>query len=129
MTYSPETSTLFQRVGGMQFFIDLVEKFYEGVEPDPVLRPLYPEDLEPGKTHLALFLGQFWGGPPQYSMERGHPMLRRRHFPFAIGQVERDAWVKHMTNAVAAMTVTPQDAGLLLGYFDDAATFMINRDG
>jgi hemoglobin len=129
MTYSAETSTLFQRVGGMQFFLDLVEKFYQGVENDPILRPLYPEDLGPGKAHLALFLGQYWGGPRQYEMERGHPRLRMRHAPFAIHRVERDAWMGHMTDAVAESGASPQDTSLLMGYFDDAATFMINREG
>ena len=129
MTYSAEASTLFHLVGGMQFFLDLVEKFYEGVEPDPILRPLYPEDLGPGKAHLALFLAQYWGGPRQYEVERGHPRLRMRHMPFSIGQVERDAWIGHMTNAVAAMNASPQDACLLMGYFADTATFLMNRPG
>lgn len=129
MTSGPESSTLYERVGGTQFFSDLVEKFYEGVEPDPILRPLYPDDLAPGKAHLALFLAQFWGGPPQYNMERGHPRLRMRHAPFSIGQVERDAWMAHMTEAVGAMDISPQDADLLMTYFADTATFMINRVG
>ena len=129
MTSGPESSTLHERVGGTQFFFDLVAKFYEGIESDPILRPLYPEDLAPGKAHLALFLAQYWGGPPQYSMERGHPRLRMRHMPFSIGQVERDAWIGHMTNAVAAMNASPQDAGLLMGYFADTATFLMNRPG
>ncbi len=48
----------------------LVERFYNFVESDPVLRPLYPPNLEPGKAHLAAFLTQYWGGPPSYSLER-----------------------------------------------------------
>ena len=127
MTSQPETSTLYGRVGGNQFFLDLVEKFYQGIESDPILRPLYPEDLAPGKAHLALFLAQYWGGPRQYELERGHPRLRMRHMPFSIGQVERDAWFGHMSNAVAAMNASPQDAASLIAYFDDAATFLMNR--
>jgi hemoglobin len=122
-----EESTLYERVGREPFFTALIERFYEGVAGDPVLRPLYPDDLAPGKAHLAGFLSQYWGGPSQYSMERGHPRLRRRHAPFAIGQVERDAWVRHMTEAVAAADCSPRDAALLLAYFDDTATFLMNR--
>ena len=122
-----EESTLYERVDGHPFFVALVERFYEGVATDPVLRPLYPDDLAPGKAHLAGFLSQYWGGPPQYSMERGHPQLRRRHAPFAIGQVERDAWMHHMTEAVAASGCSPQDAVLLLAYCDGTATFLMNR--
>lgn len=127
--------TLFDVVGGAPFFDRLIERFYEGVESDPPLRVLYPEDLEPGKAHLGGFLKQFWGGPPDYSAERGHPRLRMRHAPFAIGQVERDAWVRHMTDAVhATLETTDLDhddqhavATALLDHMNNAATFLINR--
>jgi hemoglobin len=119
--------TLFERVGGPPFFVALVERFYEAVENDPVLRPIYPDDLEPGKAHLSGFLAQYWGGPPQYSMERGHPRLRMRHASFAIRQRERDAWVGHMTNAVRASDASPIDAGLLITNFRETATFLMNR--
>lgn len=122
-----EQTTLYQRVGGLPFFVDLVERFYKLVEVDSVLRPLYPEDLEPGKAHLALFLAQYWGGPPQYSLERGHPRLRRRHMPFAIGQGERDAWAAHMTSAVRSMDISVEDAALMTDYFEGTATLMMNR--
>ena len=79
-------STLFERVGGNPFFVALVERFYASVEVDPVLRPIYPADLAPGKAHLAAFLAQYWGGPPQYTLERGQPRLRMRHVRFAIGR-------------------------------------------
>ena len=125
----PPGPTLYERVGGLPFFQELVERFYEGVAAEPLLRPLYPEDLEPGKAHLALFLVQYWGGPPQYSLERGHPRLRMRHAPFAIDQAVRDAWVRHMTAAVRSVEVAPGDAAELLGYFEGTATFLMNRLG
>ena len=122
-------TTLFERVGGGPWFLELVDRFYQRVENDPLLRPVYPEQLEPGKTYLALFLAQYWGGPPLYSMERGHPRLRQRHFPFAIGQAERDAWVRHMLAAVASMELAPDDEAEMAAYFEGAATMMINRPG
>ncbi len=120
-------TTLYERVGGLPFFVSLVEQFYVGIAADPLLRPLYPEDLSPGKAHLAGFLSQYWGGPPQYSMERGHPRLRMRHAPFPIGQAERDTWVHHMTDAVRSVDVSAEDAALLMTYFEDTATFLMNR--
>jgi hemoglobin len=128
MSSDPEINTLYQRVGKERFFVKLVDKFYEGVEQDEVLRPWYPDDLGPGKAHLAGFLSQYWGGPPNYSLERGHPALRMRHRPFSISQVERDAWVLHMTEAVAVSDASPQDKVLMLKYFADAGTFLMNRD-
>jgi hemoglobin len=76
--------TLFARVGGEQFFTDLVDHFYLGVAGDPLLRPLYPDDLTESRGHLALFLMQYWGGPTTYNEQRGHPRLRMRHAPFVV---------------------------------------------
>jgi len=119
-------NTLYERVGGEPFFVALVERFYAGVEGDPLLRPLYPEDLGPPSRHLALFLAQYWGGPRTYSAQRGHPRLRMRHFPFRIGQAERDAWLRHMLAAVATSSASPSDAQALTDYFETAATSLIN---
>ena len=122
-----EVATLHERVGGYQFFVELFERFYQSVEADLSLRRLYPEDLEPGKTHLAAFLAQYWGGPLRYSLERGHPRLRQRHMQFPIGQKERDAWVTHMVSALDSMEILVDEATLMEDYFKSTATFMINR--
>src|ERR671931_953327 len=114
-------NTLFERVGGQPFFDALVERFYAGVAEDRLLRPLYPNDLSAPKRHLALFLGQYWGGPHTYSDERGHPRLRMRHFRFRIGQPERDAWLTHMQRAVMTSDASTEDRAALLGYFETAA--------
>lgn len=120
--------SLYDRLGGDAFFVGLVDRFYDAVEQDPVLRRLYPEeDLADARHWLAEFLVQYWGGPRRYEEQRGHPRLRRRHAPFAIGRDERDRWWTHMSNAVRAADVTPDDEATLLAYFDMAATSMINR--
>src|SRR5579864_7458652 len=102
-------NSLYDRVGGDAFFFALIERFYAGVERDPVLRPLYPADLEAPKRRLALFLIQYWGGPSTYSAERGHPRLRMRHVRFAIGQRERAAWLEHMRDAVDGSNAQPRE--------------------
>jgi hemoglobin len=119
--------TLYDRVGGDAWFEALVERFYAGVEADPVLRPLYPDDLADAKAHLAGFLIQYWGGPGSYSEQRGHPRLRMRHAPFAIGPAERDAWFRHMAEAVAGGGLGPEDEARILEYFEMAASHLINR--
>jgi hemoglobin len=121
---------LFDRVGGRQFFVDLIDRFYLGVAGDPLLRPLYPEDLSESTQHLALFLMQYWGGPATYNEQRGHPRLRMRHAPFVIGPAERDAWIRHMDEAVSHMVATAKlteaDADALREYFEMAATSLVN---
>jgi hemoglobin len=121
---------LFERVGGEQFFIDLVQRFYLGVAGDPLLRPLYPEDLTESSEHLALFLIQYWGGPGTYSQERGHPRLRRRHAPFVIGPPEHDAWLRHMLAALVELEesgrIEEADAVELRDYLTMAASSLVN---
>ena len=93
---------MYERVGGAPWFEALTVRFYDAVAEDPVLRPLYPDDLTEGREHLCGFLIQYWGGPTDYSDQRGHPRLRMRHAPFAIGEAERNAWFRHMSDAVIA---------------------------
>jgi hemoglobin len=121
--------SLYERVGGDVYFFGLVERLYDGVEGDPLLRPIYPEDLEQGKANLAELLIQYWGGPQNYRARRGHPRLRRRHFPFAIGPRERAAWLQHMSEAVRASPASPSEAAALLAYFESASTKLVNRAG
>lgn len=137
MTSTP--TSLYERAGGERFFRSLIDRFYAGVASDPVLVRLYPEapDLSGARERLTLFLIQYWGGPATYSAARGHPRLRLRHMPFAIGPEERDHWLAHMTAAVDA---TVADAALepavgaeiraeLLAYFRPAAEQMRNDTG
>lgn len=120
--------TVYELVGGEGVFRLLVERFYEQVADDPVLRPIYPEaDLAGATERLTLFLIQYWGGPSTYAERRGHPRLRMRHLPFAIGQAERDAWLGHMTAAVDSLELAPPIRKTLLDYFEAASRAMINR--
>ena len=127
--------TVYDIVGGQRFFDELVGRFYDAVEGDPLLRPMYPRDMGPSRRRLAGFLAQYWGGPPHYSEERGHPRLRMRHFPFAIGLAERDAWMAHMTASLDAATIAdgtgrplPVDIRTaMFDHFDNAATHLINQ--
>jgi hemoglobin len=121
--------SLYDVVGGMSFFEALVDRFYEGVRGDPELLRLYPEpeDLAPARHKLTLFLAQYWGGPATYNEERGHPALRMRHAPFAIGSDARDRWLGHMRSALRELDPPPEAARALSEYFDLAAESLRNQ--
>ncbi len=126
-----EARTVYEFVGGEHFFIELVDDFYDRVSADAILMALYPENLDEARRKTASFLAQYWGGPPNYSAERGHPRLRMRHARFAIGLVERDHWLNHMRDALHAMAKTH---GLpvaiqqtMSDYFERGSTAMINH--
>jgi hemoglobin len=121
--------TLFDAAGGMPFFEALIGRFYDDVATDPILARVYPaDDLDGARHRLTLFFAQYWGGPRTYDAERGHPRLRMRHMPFAIGPAERDAWLRLMGDAIDASAPPPDVAERLHAYIDMAAEAMRNRD-
>lgn len=122
-------ASLFERVGGNEWFTALVERFYEGVEPDAGLRRLYPADLVPGKRRLSAFLAQYFGGPPTYFAMRGEPRLRMRHLRFEIGPAERDSWLCHMTAAVRSGGLDAAAEREMLEYFAATAGMLMNGGG
>ena len=122
-------ATFYDAVGGEETFRRLVARFYEGVAEDPLLRPLYPEpDLAGAEERLRMFLVQYWGGPRTYSEQRGHPRLRMRHVPFRIGLAERDAWLRHMRDAVDSLELPVDAERLLWDYLVMAAGSLVNSD-
>lgn len=132
MSQSPQSPsaapTFYDEIGGAPVFERLVARFYAGVRTDPVLVPLYPQDdWEGAELRFRAFLEQYWGGPRTYSEHRGHPRLRMRHAPFAIGPVERDAWLGHMRDAVDSLELSPGQDATLWGYLEMAAHSMQNR--
>lgn len=120
--------TLFDQVGGEVFFVRLVDAFYEAVEVDQTLRPMYPEDLTDARRHLTLFLVQYWGGPRTYQDERGHPRLRMRHAPFRVTKTARDAWLSAMGEALESVRdeLSQEQLDELTSYFTMAANQLRN---
>ena len=76
---------------------------------------------------MAGFLQQYWGGPAEYSAERGHPRLRVRHAPFRIGEAEREAWLLSMAAALVGGGLTASAEAELMEYFTGAANHLVNH--
>lgn len=130
----PTIGNFYDAVGGEPFFRALVGGFYERVAADPVVRALYPEeDLGPAEERFRLFLMQYWGGPRTYSDLRGHPRLRMRHAPFAIGPVQRDAWLAAMRASLDTLSqrgdIDETHTAMLWSYLESAAHSMQNQHG
>lgn len=124
----PPSQSVYQLVGGAEFFEDLCESFYRGVSTDPVLRPMYPpDDLAEAQEKLKLFLIQYWGGPDTYSQLRGHPRLRMRHMPFPIDEVAMQAWLHHMKVALVDSSADDEIKERMWQYFTMAAAAMVNQ--
>ena len=121
----PQVS-FYEAIGGHETFVRLVDRFYEGVATDAVLRPMYPEDLGPATERMRMFLEQYWGGPTTYSDQRGHPRLRMRHAPFVVNSDARERWLTHMRAAVDSISLPPAYESVLWTYLERAAWSMTN---
>jgi hemoglobin len=122
-----EGESFYHKTGGEGFFDELTTNFYRGVLEDEILRPMYPPgDLTHAQEKLKLFLMQYWGGPDDYSRERGHPRLRMRHSPFAIDSLARDAWLANMRSALEATSIEQELKDEMWSYFTMAADAMVN---
>jgi hemoglobin len=124
----PQTS-FYDAIGGHETFVRLVDRFYQGVAADEVLRPMYPEDLGPATERMRMFLEQYWGGPTTYSDQRGHPRLRMRHAPFMVNTDARERWLLHMRAAVDSLGLAPAHESQLWTYLERAAWSMVNTPG
>jgi hemoglobin len=122
-----EHQTFYDAIGGYPTIATIVERFYEGVARDEVLRPLYPEeDLGPAQERFTLFLVQYWGGPTTYSERRGHPRLRMRHAPFAVTPRAKDHWLTHFRAGLDAVALPAEQDAQFWDYITHAAQFMVN---
>lgn len=106
----------------------LVAAFYRRVREDDLIGPMYPPgDWEGAEKRLADFLIYRFGGPPTYLEERGHPRLRGRHMPFAIGVAERDRWLDLMGASMREVDFPVEHVPLVGAFFAQIADFMRNR--
>ena len=122
----------FARLGGVAVIEQLVERFYALMDSLPEaagIRAMHGPDLAPVKAVLVRFLTEWTGGPQAYSAERGHPRLRRKHLPFAIGAAERDAWMACMTGALDGLVADPELKDQLTRAFFKTADFIRNDKG
>lgn len=109
-------------------FIRLCAAFFSKVPTDDILGPMYKHDISGAERRLRSFLIGRFGGPSTYVQERGHPRLRMRHAPFAINQTARDRWIAEMDAAISEARLVPEAERMLRQFFNDSATFLINRD-
>lgn len=124
------SNTHYQRLGGDTGIRRLVDRFYDLMDADPDyygIRKLHPADLSGSRDKLYWFLCGWTGGPQHYTERIGHPMLRRRHFPYAIGNAERDQWMACMRHALQDGGIDDVLQGEMLAAFQRTADHMRNQ--
>jgi hemoglobin len=121
-------TSLYEAIGGADAIRSIVEKFYPKVQQDPLLAPLFPEDIRPVMEKQYQFLTQFFGGPSLYSDQYGHPMMRARHLPFPITPARAQAWLSCMARALAETDIPEHLQAVVLERLSGPAHHFINTD-
>jgi hemoglobin len=125
------TATFFELLGSSTEVIRaLVERFYDIMDSDDRaagIRALHPQDLTSAREKLFMFLTGWSGGPQLYIERYGHPFLRRRHLPFAIGESERDQWMYCMIKSMHDIGLAEPVITKLSTALWDVADFMRNQ--
>ena len=122
--------TPYEMLGGEAGVRQLVERFYDAMESEAQashIRAMHAKSLRASREKLFLFLSGWLGGPDLYVQKYGHPMLRRRHLPFAIGRQERDQWMHCMRKALDGMPIDEQLKTRLDQAFQATADHMRNQ--
>jgi hemoglobin len=125
-------STAFNLIGGEEKVKALVERFYDLMDLEPKyadLRRAHGTELGRARQNLFWFLCGWLGGPPHYESRFGHPRLRARHLPFAIGTKERDQWLACMDQAMGEVGVDETLREQLRESFYKTADWMRNTPG
>ena len=126
----PPFETPFAWIGGESQVHALVDRFYDLMDLEPeyaALRAAHGTELVNAREKLKMFLTGWMGGPQRYTEQFGHPRLRMRHMPFAIGIAERDQWVACMDQAMQETAVDDALRTRLKESFMQTADWMRNR--
>lgn len=125
------TQTPYQLLGGETALRSLVDRFYFFMDAVPEaqgIRAMHAADLDGAKSKLFKFLSGWLGGPNLFIEEFGHPMLRARHLPFAIGPDESAQWMLCMNKALAEIDMEPRFRVNFAEALRQLAFHMINRE-
>ncbi|GGG55187.1 globin domain-containing protein [Paenibacillus radicis (ex Gao et al. 2016)] len=118
--------TLIETLGGVEGVRRIVESFYPKVLKDPLIGPLFPEDIDPVMDKQTLFLTQFFGGEPLYTEQYGHPRMRARHMHVQITNDHANAWLRCMDQALAENVADEALREMIMERLSGSAYFFVN---
>jgi hemoglobin len=117
---------LFEELGGRENIAKVVDRFYDRIEEDPELRPIFPASMVVGRSRQKLFLEEWLGGEPRYTSEIGPWRLRVRHAPFRVTEDGALRWVGHMEGALLDCGASVELAAEIASFLRPVAFRMVN---
>jgi hemoglobin len=113
--------SMFEWAGGAEALVRLTERFYQLVTADEVVGPLFAH-MDPGHpAHVAMWLGEVFGGPARYTGERGgYPAMLGHHLGLAITERQRRRWVGLLLDAAdeVGLPDDPEFRAAFVGYLE-----------
>ena len=117
---------LFEELGGRESIEKVVDRFYDLIDEDPELRPIFPVSMEQGRARQKLFLEEWLGGEPRYTTDIGPWQLRRRHAPFRVTENGAARWIGHMEVALLDCGASKELAAEIVSFLRPVAFRMEN---
>jgi hemoglobin len=116
-----EPPSLYEWAGGADALERLTTAFYREVVRDDLLEPLF-RHMDPGHpAHVAVWLGEVFGGPATYTeVHGGYPHMVRQHLGKAITEPQRRRWVSLLMDAadVVGLPSDPEFRAAFASYIE-----------
>ena len=95
-----DVPSLYEWIGGAPALEKLTTAFYAKVKADPLIAPIFQHMDARHPRYVAQFLGEVFGGPAEYSRERGgHKHMLSQHFARHLTEAQRRRWVHLLIDA------------------------------
>ena len=117
--------TIYQQIGEENLQL-LVNRFYDLVQQNAIISPLFKGDFDLIRKKQFMFLSQFFGGPQLYTIAFGHPRMRMRHMPHKITVEAKEEWLKCMRQSVNELDIDEKLKEIVYSAFPNVAQHMVN---
>ncbi|MEU0526369.1 antibiotic biosynthesis monooxygenase [Streptomyces niveus] len=118
---TPQPPTLYEWAGGGEAFDRLFSRFYEIVATDELLAPMFAGMSADHPHHVALWVGEVFGGPAEYTAHHGgYEAMLAHHIGKAITPRRRRRWVELLTEAAddVGLPADPEFRAAFVSYLE-----------
>ena len=131
MSECSEQPTLFEWAGGRAAFERLIDAFYDRVERDELISPLFPGGVSrEHRDHVILWWSEVFGGPTDYTDQLGgyHRMVMKHH-DLAITPEQRLRFATLMSLAAddAGLPADPEFRSAFMAYVEWGARLAMHN--
>lgn len=118
----PGTPTLFEWAGGERALRRLIDAFYDRVERDELISPMFPGGVgEQHRARVTVWWSEVFGGPANYTAEYGgYESMLAHHRGLGISAEQRFRFAELMSRAAddAGLPDDPEFRAAFVGYVE-----------